>query len=273
MSSVAKKVLENHQPEAKTKAAAPAVEVSGLSINFRSYDQRPSTLKESLIKGVKTGTFRHYSQFQALSNISFEVPRGGVFGIIGSNGAGKSTLLRVISGVLPPSKGSVTVRGSLDSLIQLGAGFDSELNAIENIYLNASLHGKSKAEIKDKIPEIIAFAELEDFAHTPIKYYSSGMYARLGFSVAVDRDPDLLVVDEILAVGDERFQKKCKKVFESYLEKNKTIIMVSHSLNMLEKTASKILLLSKGQIAFIGDPKDALKEYRAENYVTALAPQ
>ena len=247
-----------------------AARVSNVSVSFRAYNQRPCTLKESVIKGIKTRSFSNYSYFNALSDVSFEVPKGQVFGIIGSNGAGKSTLLRVLAGVLPPTKGEVTMRGSIDSLIQLGAGFDAELNAIENIYLNSSLHGKNKDEIKEKIPGILAFAELEDFASTPVKYYSSGMYARLGFSVAVDRDPDILVVDEILAVGDERFQKKCKKVFNSFLERKKTIIMVSHSLNMLEQTADQIMLLSKGKVNFIGTPKDAISRYRDADYVTAL---
>ncbi len=248
-----------------------ALSAKNISVQFRSYKKRPSTFKESLIQSVKSRTFRHYSNFQALDDVSFDISKGKVFGIIGSNGAGKSTLLRVLSGVLPPTAGTVTVRGSLDSLIQLGAGFDTELNAIENIYLNGSLHGKSREEIAETIPSIIDFAELGDFATTPIKYYSSGMYARLGFSVAVDRDPDILIVDEILAVGDERFQEKSSDTFKQFLDRKKTVIMVSHNLKMLEDTADTIALLSKGKVAFLGNPSEAVETYRNSDYQTALS--
>jgi len=276
--TVSKPTLQNSEnlensTSTNTVQSPYAVEAINVSVNFRSYDTRSTTFKESLIRFAKTGRFQEYSQFQALKNVSFEVPRGGVFGIIGSNGAGKSTLLKVLCGVLPPAEGEVRLHGNFDSLIQLGAGFDAELNAVENIYLSGSLHGKSRSEIESKIPHILEFAELTEFAHTPIKYYSSGMYARLGFSVAIDREPDILIVDEVLAVGDERFQKKCKDVFQSYLDKNKTVIMVSHSLGMLEKVASKIMLLSRGEIAFIGEPDAAIEKYRSEAYKTALSQE
>jgi len=182
------------QPDSQEQASA--IELRDVTIRFRSYQKRPTTLKESLLKLVKKDREPSYSYFKALKNISLKIPRGEVFGIIGGNGAGKSTMLRTIAGVLPPSSGEMIVNGKIDSLIQLGAGFDAELNAIENIYLNRSLHGMSRAEIKKRVPDIIAFAELEEFAETPIKYYSSGMAARLGFAVAIDRDPDILVVDE-----------------------------------------------------------------------------
>ena len=248
-----------------------AVVAENITVAYRSYKERPTTLKESLIRAVKNRQFKYYSTFNALNDVSFKVKRGTVFGIIGSNGAGKSTLLKVLAGVLPPSQGNVDVRGSVDSLIQLGAGFDPELNAIENIYLNGTLHKKSVAEIKERVPKIIEFAELHDFQTTPIKYYSSGMYARLGFAVAADRDPDVLIVDEVLAVGDERFQKKCKAVFNNYLESNKTIIMVSHGVNYLAKIADQIAVLSRGDLAYVGDPIEALKVYRDADYQTRLS--
>ena len=274
--TVVQKSEKLNQDQAGQGATTPdseqvAVVAKNISVQFRSYKERPHTLKESLIRGLKTGSLKHYENFNALTNVNLEIPRGQVFGIIGSNGAGKSTLLRVLSGVLPPTSGEVKVRGTLDSLIQLGAGFDAELNAIENIYLNGSLHGKSREEIEERIPGIIEYAELKDFATTPIKYYSSGMYARLGFSVAIDRDPDILIVDEILAVGDERFQHKSKAVFQEFIERKKTIIMVSHGLSMLENTADQIALLSRGKVAFIGDPKEAIEAYRKDEYQTALA--
>ncbi|MCL4152971.1 UNVERIFIED_CONTAM: hypothetical protein GTU68_023947 [Idotea baltica] len=208
--------------------------------------------------------------FQALKNVSLQIPRGKVFGIIGSNGAGKSTLLRAISGVLPPTSGEVRVNGEMDALIQLGAGFDAELNAVENIYLNRSLHGMSNAEIKDRVPEILQFAELEDFADTPIKYYSSGMAARLGFAVAIDKNPDILVVDEVLAVGDERFNEKCMSVFYSLLEQNKTIILVSHALGQVEQLCDSVALIASGEVAFVGSAAEAIACYRDASYQTRL---
>ena len=162
------------------------------------------------------------------------------------------------------------MRGELDSLISLGAGFDPELNAIENIYLYGSLHGRDKETIKERIPHILEFAELEEFAQTPIKYYSSGMYARLGFSCAIDTNPDILIVDEVLAVGDERFNKKCRAVFNEFLESDKTIIMVSHGVTMLERIAHQIGVLSKGELIFFGDPKEAVKVYRDPSYQSSL---
>lgn len=260
--------VESSTPAEKTSKVS--VRAENVSVAFRSYNQRPTTLKESIICAVKTRKLRYYESFWALKDVSFEVRRGEVFGIIGSNGAGKSTLLRTLAGVLPPTEGAVEVDGKVDSLIQLGAGFDSELNAIENIYLNSSLHKVPRDEIKRRIPKILKFAELEEFARTPIKYYSSGMYARLGFSVAIDREPDILIVDEVLAVGDERFQTKCKAVFDRYLKENKTIIIVSHSLGQIEQLADKVLLLSKGKIVYLGDPKEAIAMYRDETYQTAL---
>ncbi len=255
----------------ETSAEELAVKVDNITISFRSYKERPTTLKESFLRFLKTGKVKYYDTFNALTDVSFEVKRGEVFGIIGSNGAGKSTLLRTIAGVLPPKKGELTVNGKVDSLIQLGAGFDGELNAIENIYLNGSLHKLSRSFIKSRVPEILKFAELEDFATTPIKYYSSGMSARLGFAVAVDREPDILIVDEVLAVGDERFKKKCDKVFQRLLDQKKTIIIVSHSLSQMQEMADKILLLSKGRVVFLGDPKEAIEKYRDDSYQTALS--
>ncbi|MCL4143421.1 UNVERIFIED_CONTAM: hypothetical protein GTU68_045305 [Idotea baltica] len=206
----------------------------------------------------------------ALNGISFNVSEGEIYGIIGSNGAGKSTLLNVLAGVLPPSNGFYKIKGELDSLRSLGAGFDSELNAIENIYLYCSLRGRKKDDITKHIPKILEFAELEKFATTPIKYYSSGMYARLGFSVALDQKPDVLLVDEVLAVGDDRFQKKCSDVFKEYLKTGKTVIIVSHDMATLQNLCTKAAVLANGKLVFEGDPKEAIDYYRQENYETRL---
>ncbi len=258
------------EQSAKEAQTDISINVENVSVAFRSYKQRPTTLKESIISLMKDRRLRYYENFWALKDVSFTVKKGEVLGIIGSNGAGKSTLLRTLAGVLPPTEGKVEVNGKVDSLIQLGAGFDPELNAIENIYLNSSLHKVPREEIKQRVPHILQFAELEEFSHTPIKYYSSGMYARLGFAVAIDREPDILIVDEVLAVGDERFQTKCKAIFDRYLEENKTIIMVSHSLGQIEQMSNKVLLLSKGEVIHLGDPAEAIEKYRDEAYQTRL---
>lgn len=248
-----------------------AIRASGITVAYRSYKERPASVKEWFIRCINGKGFRHYSTFDALADVSFEVPKGKVFGIVGSNGSGKSTLLKVLAGVLKPTVGTLEVNGSVASLIELGVGFDPELNAIENIYLNGSLHRKSRVYLKDRIESILEFADLHDFASTPIKYYSSGMAARLGFAVAIDIDPEILLVDEILAVGDERFQLKCQEAFKRFLESGKTIVLVSHDLNMLEQRADQVALLSRGELIYLGDPSTAIHLYRDENYKTALS--
>ena len=250
---------------------SPAIDIRDITVAFRSYQERPTSLKESILKFLRSGVVRHYSTFNALSHVSLEVPKGSVLGVIGSNGSGKSTMLKVMAGVLVPTEGEVRVEGPVSSLIELGAGFDPEMNAIENIFLNGSLHRKSRAYIESRVEHILEFAELEDFSTTPIKYYSSGMFARLGFSVAVDIDPDILLVDEILGVGDERFQKKCQKVFEDFLSAGRTIVIVSHDVAMLERRSDRIALLSKGQLVYVGDPATAVQMYRDKSYQTALS--
>lgn len=262
--SASSKVVSFTRPE-------PVIRLNGVTVAYRSYKERPTSLKESLIRFLRDGTMKHFSTFDALSSLSLEVPKGEVLGIIGGNGSGKSTLLKVLAQVLRPSQGTVEIGGSVASLIELGAGFDPELNAIENLYLNGSLYRRSRSEIKERIPHILEFAELQEFATTPVKYYSSGMYARLGFSAAIDIDPDILLVDEILGVGDERFNKKCQKVFQGFMEKNKTLIIVSHDLDMVQRTAHRVALLSRGRVAYLGDPAFAVKMYRDESYMTALS--
>jgi len=255
------------RPVASSTVTIQAEEVT---VAYRSYREQPTSLKESVIRFLRHARIRYYSTFDALSNISFSVERGQVFGIIGSNGSGKSTLLKVLAGVLKPTQGKISVAGTISSLIELGVGFDPELNAIENIYLNGSLHKRTRAQIRKRVPGILEFAELNDFATTPIKHYSSGMSARLGFAVAIDIDPDVMLVDEILGVGDERFQEKCAAVFKRFIESGKTIVLVSHDLGMIERTAHKAALLSKGHIIYLGDPKTAVQMYRDSSYQTAL---
>ncbi len=248
-----------------------ALELRDVTVRYRSYKERPTSLKESVIRMVRDRRWRHYSLFDALLNVNLRIPKGSVFGIIGSNGSGKSTMLKVLSGVLPPTSGTVTRNGSIASLIELGAGFDPELNAIENIYLHGSLHRKSRAQIKDRVDHILNFAELTDFAYTPVKYYSSGMFARLGFSAAVDIDPDILLVDEILGVGDERFQEKCQGVFRRLIAGGKTIVVVSHDMGLVDGLCAQTAVLSRGEVLFCGDTATAIEVYRDPAYRTRLS--
>ncbi len=198
---------------------------------------------------------------KALEDISFEAPRGTTFGVIGSNGSGKSTLLRIIAGLIKPTRGSVAVDGKLSALIELGAGFHPEISGRENVFINGIMLGLSKAEIKEKYDEIIRFSELEDFIDNPVKTYSSGMALRLGFSIAVHINPDVLLVDEVIAVGDEAFIHKCiDKIFE-FKRKKKTIILVSHNLGSVEKLCDDAVLLSGGKITASGRPREVIDQY------------
>lgn len=243
---------------------------NNITVAYRSYKERPTSLKENLLRFLSTGNMLYYTTFNALENVSFSVPRGEVLGVMGSNGSGKSTLLKVLAKVLKPKTGSVAINGNISSLIELGAGFDPELTARENIFLSGSLHKLTKSVIEKRVDRIIDFAELREFSETPVKYFSSGMYARLGFSVAIDLNPDIFLIDEILAVGDERFQVKCGEVFNNFTKEGKTLVIVSHDLQMLERRASVVALLAKGKLVYYGSPSEALRIYRDGSYQAAL---
>lgn len=245
--------------------------LENISVAFRMQTNRSSSLKESILRIMKGGVSFSPEDFYALKNLSLSIPCGSTLGIIGSNGSGKSTLLKVISGVLSPSQGHISVNGTLSSLIELGVGFDPELTAVENIFLHGSLYKRSASETAKRLNHIIDFAELREFKDQPIKHFSSGMVARLGFSAAIDINPDILVVDEILAVGDERFQQKCNQVFEDYKASGKTIIMVSHDLELIRKHCQTVALLSCGELIFEGAADEALQIYRSGNYHTRLS--
>ena len=199
--------------------------------------------------------------FYALSNVGFHVEKGEVVGLIGSNGAGKSTLLKIVSGVMKPTKGKVTVNGSIAPMIELGAGFDSELTARENIYLNGAVLGYSKEFIDTKFDEIVEFSELIDFLDVPIKNYSSGMIAKLAFSIATIVDPEVLIVDEILSVGDIKFQKKSRNKMMSMINGGTTVLYVSHSLESIRELCTKVVWLEHGQIKMIGEPEEVIDSY------------
>lgn len=217
-------------------------------------------LKEYFIKLLKRQLF--YEDFIALQNVSFEVMQGDVFGIVGLNGSGKSTLLKIISGILKPTSGSVKVGGSIAPLIELGAGFDMNLTARENIYLNGSVLGFSRQTMTEKFDEIVEFSELNDFIDVPMKNYSSGMVARIGFAIATITNPDILIVDEILSVGDFHFREKCERRIAGMMSGGTTVLIVSHTLSQIERLCNKALWLDKGNIKMIGDMQEVCNAYK-----------
>lgn len=235
------------------------IKVENLSMRFNIGKEKIDNFKEYIIKLIKKELF--YKEFWALRDINFEVKKGEFIGIVGLNGAGKSTLLKLIAGVLKPTKGKVQTRGKIAPLIELGAGIDASLTGRENIFLNGALLGYSKKLITEKFDEIVEFSELEQFLDVPVKNYSSGMIARLGFSVATIIKPDILIVDEILSVGDFKFQQKCYKKINKMIESGTTVLFVSHSSGQIEKLCDKVLWLDKGCVKGYGDTKEILNRY------------
>lgn len=236
------------------------IELKDVSMRFNMSKERVDSIKEYLIKLAKHQL--QFEEFYALKNINLTINRGDVVGIVGLNGSGKSTMLKVISGILKPSTGSAEVRGSISPLIELGAGFDFDLTARENVFLNGSVLGFSKQMMTEKMDEIIDFAELRDFMDVAIKNYSSGMVARLGFSIATITHPDILIVDEILSVGDFLFQQKCEKRIADMMSGGTTVIIVSHSLEQIERLCNRVIWLSKGNIIMDGPTKEVCEKYR-----------
>lgn len=235
------------------------IEVDNVTARFNKSTQKIDSIKEYFIKLVKRELM--FQEFLALQDISFKIKKGEAWGLIGTNGAGKSTLLKVISGILKPYKGTVKVKGSIAPLIELGAGFDSNLTARENIFLNGTVLGHSKKFLEEHFDEIVDFAELHDFLDSPIKNYSSGMKARLGFSVATMVNPDVLIVDEILSVGDYKFRKKCNQRMDEMLEGGITLLYVSHSIASVRALCDHAIWLNKGKIVMAGDCDDVCDAY------------
>lgn len=222
--------------------------------------------KEGSLKMIFINLFSHKKKknkeyFWALKNIDFKIDKGDVVGIIGANGAGKSTLLKVVSGVYKPTTGTVTVNGKISPMIELGAGFDAELTARENIYLNGAILGYSKEFLEEKFDEIVEFSELKDFLDVPVKNFSSGMVAKLAFSISTIVDPEVLIVDEILSVGDIKFQEKSKNKMMSMIKGGTTVLYVSHSIATIKELCNKVIWLEHGEIVKIGDAKKLCDEY------------
>lgn len=249
---------EKHKEHEKgAKDEEYAIEIENLSKVYKLYNKPIDRLKETLSITHKS----YHDDFYALNNINLFIRKGETVGIIGKNGAGKSTLLKIITGVLSPTSGAVKINGRISSLLELGAGFNSEYTGIENIYLNGTLMGMSKKEVDERMQDILDFADIGEFVYQPVKTYSSGMYVRLAFSVAINVEPDILIVDEALAVGDARFQLKCFKKLEEMKENGITILFVSHATEQVKSFCTSAILMDDGIILYKGEPKETCVKY------------
>jgi rfaE bifunctional protein nucleotidyltransferase chain/domain len=242
---------------------APAVVAKDVAKVYRRFlhKNQLKTLKSALLTGSLLSDLSPDQTFSALDGVSFEVPRGTTFGVIGENGSGKSTLLKLMAGITPPTRGSLTVDGRISALIELGAGFHPEISGRENVAINGIMLGLSRREVAERFDDIVAFAELQDFIDAPVKTYSSGMYMRLGFAVAIHVDPDVLLIDEVLAVGDEAFTRKCLDKIGEFRRRGKTIVLVTHSLGLVEKMCDETLWLRHGKLVDQGDPRRVVDAY------------
>lgn len=236
------------------------ISVENVSMRFRMPKERLDSFKEFFVKFVKRQL--HYNEFCALDNINIEIKAGEVLGIVGLNGSGKSTLLKIISGILKPTSGRAKTKGVVSPLIELGAGFDFDLTTRENIYLNGSVLGFDRTFIQEKYDEILDFAELRDFENVAIKNFSSGMIARLGFAIATLVKPDILIVDEILAVGDFLFRQKCEKRISEMMSGGTTVLFVSHSIEQVERLCNRVIWLEQGRVKMDGPAKTVCREYK-----------
>ena len=248
---------------AQTETPEYAIEVNDVSMIFNIANEQLNNLKEYFIKIMRHELF--FKEFRALNHVSFKVKRGEVVGLVGTNGSGKSTMLKCIAGVLEPSEGSIVVNGNIAPLIELGAGFDPELTARENIYLNGSLLGYTRDFIDEHLQDIVDFAELEDFMDMPLKNYSSGMVARIAFAIATVTEPDVLIVDETLSVGDVFFQQKCEERIQRFIESGDvTVLFVSHSMEQVERICQRAIWIEKGQQRMDGPVEEVVRAYEAQ---------
>lgn len=238
------------------------IEVKNVAMTYRLNSEGVSSIKEYIVALMSHKLT--YNTFEALSDVSFEVKKGEVVGIVGRNGAGKSTLLKVISGILKPTKGSVVLQGNVVPMLELGSGFDQELSGVENIYLNGAILGYSKAFLSERCQEIIDFSELGEFIHSPIRTYSSGMMMRLAFSIATVVEPEILIVDEILAVGDAGFQDKSKRRMLELMSGGTTVLFVTHDITQIESMCNKVVWLDHGKVKMFGDTTIVCAAYKSQ---------
>ena len=241
----------------KNKKNDIAIDVNHVTKTFKLYYDKPQTLKERLVRGWKNKT----EERTVLKDINIEINKGETVALIGVNGSGKSTLLKLMTKIIYPNKGTLKTYGKLTSLLELGAGFHPDFTVRENIYFNAAIFGLTKKEIDDRLESIIEFSELGDFIDSPVRTYSSGMYMRLAFSVAINVDAEILLIDEILAVGDQHFQDKCFAKLEELAKSNMTIVIVSHSLDSIKKLCNRAIWINEGKVAMDGKCSDVISEY------------
>lgn len=258
------KITINVSPRTKLKMVAKLeadelIRVSNVSMRFKLLDNKALSWKEYVTRTIKGDI--QYKEIWALSNVTFSVKRGEVLGIIGRNGSGKSTLLKVISDIVKPTQGNVVCGGTIAPMLELGSGFDPDLTGTENVFLNGAILGFSKKFLEEKYEEIVRFAELERFMHVPLRNYSSGMVMRLAFSIATLVNPDILIVDEILAVGDSSFQQKSKERMHELMTNGTTVLLVSHSLDQIREMCNRVLWLDGGKIKMIGDTQEVCDAY------------
>ncbi len=239
-----------------------AVSVEHVWKSFRLYQERNQYLKAAVLRGRRA----RYDEFQALKDVSFDVPTGSTYGIIGSNGSGKSTMLKCLAGILFPERGKVTVRGRLSALLELGAGFHPELSGRENVYLNGAILGMGRKEIRARLEEIVDFAGLAEFIDSPVKNYSSGMTVRLGFAIAANVDPEVLLIDEVLSVGDASFQRKSAEKIEEFRSSGRTIVLVSHATGQVEQLCENAIWLERGEIRMIGGSAEVVNAYTGASH-------
>src|ERR687891_937346 len=236
-----------------------SISVESVAKRFRLFHERPSSIKERILRMRRSRAV----DFWALRDISYEISEGSTVGLVGANGSGKTTLLKIIGGILRPTEGRVTTRGRIAALLELGAGFHPELTGRENVYLNASILGLSKRDTDRRFDDIVGFAELEPFIDNQVKHYSSGMFVRLGFAVAVHVDPEILLIDEVLAVGDQRFQRKCIARIRGFQEEGRTIVLVTHAVERVRDICDQAVMLDRGEIRASGDVREVLRGLRS----------
>ena len=241
---------------------SPAISVENVWKNFRLYHERNRYLKAAMLRGRRA----RYEEFWALQDVSLSVPHGATIGVIGSNGSGKTTLLKCLTGIYTPERGRISIDGSVAALLELGAGFHTELSGRENVYLNGSILGMSKKEIDSKFESIVEFAGLGQFIDSPVKNFSSGMVVRLGFSIAAHVEPEVLLIDEILAVGDQAFQRKSTEKIEQFRREGRTILVVSHSLGLVQQLCDTVVWLEKGTVKMVGPSNDVIAAYTGNTY-------
>lgn len=239
-----------------------AISIEHVSKKFRLYKERNQSIKSAVMRG-RTSV---HEDFWALKDISFTIKHGETFGLVGDNGSGKSTLLKCLAKILYPNGGSISIDGRIAALLEVGSGFHPELSGRENVYLNGSILGMTRKEIDQKFDAIVDFSGVREFIDQPVKNYSSGMYVRLGFSVAIHVNPDILLVDEVLAVGDESFQAKCFQKFHEFREAGKTVVIVSHALGTMVEMCDRIAWLDHGELKGVGKPAELIEAYRSASH-------